>query len=113
MDKYNTEHESDYQILLLQRNSKLNAFGGYYAFPGGIIQMPDDSFENWSDNNTEFMKATGNNYLDFNKRISAIRETFEEVNMLCADNVEKQSGSQFRDHVYIDEYKSNFSQFCA
>jgi len=38
----------------------------------------------------EFIEKSGKHYYDFNKRISAIRESFEEVNFLLSDkNLEK------------------------
>jgi 8-oxo-dGTP pyrophosphatase MutT (NUDIX family) len=36
------------------------------------------------------MHSHAAHYLDFNKRITAIRETFEEVNILLADNIPNQ-----------------------
>jgi 8-oxo-dGTP pyrophosphatase MutT (NUDIX family) len=49
--KESPDENSDYEILLLKRNEKLTAFGGFYAFPGGVVDMPGDSFEHWSTHN--------------------------------------------------------------
>jgi 8-oxo-dGTP pyrophosphatase MutT (NUDIX family) len=78
---------SDYEILMLKRNPNLNAFAGFYAFPGGNQDNPGDTFENWKTNYPEFV--AGNENLgfrtDFSKRIAAVRESFEEINYLLAD----------------------------
>jgi 8-oxo-dGTP pyrophosphatase MutT (NUDIX family) len=80
--------ESDYEILFLERNEKL-LFGGWYAFPGGNLEK-NDRYERWEKNMPEFIEKSGKHYYDFNKRISAIRESFEEVNFLLSDkNLEK------------------------
>ena len=41
-----------------------------------------------------------------------MRETFEEVNYLLADNVQNEEGSHLRDEIYNKQYKSDFRAFC-
>jgi len=101
---------ADYEILLLKRNPNLNAFAGFYAFPGGNQDNPGDTFENWKANYPEF---SGHEHLgfssDFSKRIAAIRESFEEINFLLADG--DTSGADLRDQ-YTSKHKSDFLSFC-
>ena len=72
-------------MLFLKRNENIS-WGGVYAFPGGIIEK-QDYFERWLEEWPEFTMKEGIKYTDFNKRIAAIRETFEEVNYLLVDGV--------------------------
>jgi 8-oxo-dGTP pyrophosphatase MutT (NUDIX family) len=75
--------EDTYQILMLRRNKNLRSFPGFYAFPGGVLEK-QDSYENWLSILPDFVAK--NDLTDFNKRISAIRESFEEVNFLMTSN---------------------------
>ena len=65
----------DFEILLLRRNQKIS-YGGYFAFPGGMIEKQD---YRWEDE--ENVKT-----FDFVKRIAALRELFEECGILLANN---------------------------
>jgi 8-oxo-dGTP pyrophosphatase MutT (NUDIX family) len=94
--------DDTYEILLLRRNAKLNSFGGYYAFPGGIVE-DQDTYEHWKDIAPDFVAK--NDYFDFNKRVAAVRESFEEVNFLMASNSQ--------DNLRPEYLKSpDFATFC-
>ena len=103
------EAEQDYEILFLERNENL-LFGGWYAFPGGNLEV-GDRYERWETAMPEFIQTKGVHYTDFNQRISAIRESFEEVNFLLADKNEVR-GEELREKIYLQEYKSDFCAFC-
>ena len=94
--------DDTYEILLLRRNPNLSSFGGYYAFPGGIIE-DQDTYEHWLDIAPDFVKK--NDYFDFNKRVSAVRESFEEVNFLMTSN----SKDNLRDEYLKAD---NFATYC-
>ena len=79
-----------YEILLLKRSPKIS-FGGYFAFPGGVIE-PQDHPEHWMEQNPEAMhhmnslrREDRTAYFDLEKRICALRETFEETNLLLQE----------------------------
>lgn len=94
--------DDTYEILLLRRNENLRAFPGYYCFPGGVIE-DQDSYEHWQEIAPDF--TAKNDYVDFNKRVSVIRESFEEVNFLMTSN----SKDNLRDEYLKD---GNFAKFC-
>ena len=48
---------ADFEILMLKRNPNLNAFAGFYAFPGGNLDTPEDTHQNWSDNYPSFTNS--------------------------------------------------------
>lgn len=53
-------------------------------------------------------------FYDFNPRICAIRETFEEINTLIARPIDgsfNENYSGLRDE-YLKKYNSNFLEFC-
>ena len=53
-------------------------------------------------------------FFDFNARVCAVRETFEEINILIArpiDGVYTENYSGLRDE-YLTKYNSNFLHFC-
>ena len=97
----------DYEILFLERNEN-TMFGGWYAFPGGNLEV-GDRYERWEAAMPDF----GKDFFDFNLRIAAIRESFEEVNFLLADGNEcRGEGEELREKVYLQKYKSDFCTFC-
>ena len=55
-------------------------------------------------------------YYDFNVRVCAIRETFEEINLLIVKPLNQKSTNFIKDEKlrekYISQYKSNFLEFC-
>ena len=58
------------------------------------------------------MDKKGRHFTDFSLRISAIRESFEEVNYLLADSDHKKnlhSSESFRDKQYVGKNKSDFA----
>ena len=89
-------------MLFLRRNENIS-WGGVYAFPGGIIEK-QDYYERWSKEWPEFVHREGRKYTDFNKRIAAIRETFEEINYLLVDGTWRDGLRE----IYLKEYKSDF-----
>jgi len=72
----------DYEVLMLKRNPKIS-FGGYYVFPGGMIEK-QDYINPWRENLGEWFKKVGVNYPDFSKRVCALRELYEETNLLLS-----------------------------
>jgi hypothetical protein len=63
----------------------------------------------------EFMDKKGRHFTDFSRRISAIRESFEEVNFLLADSDHKKNlkdTESFRENQYVGKNNSDFAQFC-
>jgi len=118
----------DYEVLLMKRNKKLS-FGGYFAFSGGLIENQDLA-SHWSVNHPDtFLQATMGGakfresallkgHADFTKKITAIRETFEESGILFAHH--QDSGERIIDKErllalredYLNTYKSDFAQFC-
>jgi 8-oxo-dGTP pyrophosphatase MutT (NUDIX family) len=99
-----SEVVSDYEVLFCKRHDK-TAFGGFYAFPGGRID-DSDSFEHWMDNYPSFT-SQHDQYFDFNKRISVIRETFEEVNVCLTDKNQESDLDR-----YLNHYRSDFTKYC-
>ena len=90
-----------YQVLLLHRTEGSFA-GGFYAFAGGKVENQDHALDE-------------TNYL----KIAAIRELFEETNLLLATGVNTAlqklndaSVTALRDEYELD-YKDNFSGFCT
>ena len=75
---------NDYEILFLKRTEGTYA-GGCFAFPGGKVEG-QDLLHVWKGQNADLFKApyTFGIYHDFNKRVAAIRELFEECNLLLA-----------------------------
>ena len=108
----------DYELLFLKRAESTYA-GGTFAFPGGKVER-QDYLETW--------KATTPNYFtapfrfgifhDFNKRQAAIRETFEECNLLLVkpenENRDLESKEWFGKSRadFETNYKDDFSGFC-
>jgi 8-oxo-dGTP pyrophosphatase MutT (NUDIX family) len=66
----------------MKRNPNI-IFGGFYAFSGGKVEE-QDLYDNWMENYPEMFAMFNRKYYDFNARICAIRETFEEINILIA-----------------------------
>ena len=112
-------HQSflDYQILFLKRAENTYA-GGFYAFPGGKVEAQDYR-ENWLEKMPEFFEDPHrfDLYHDFNKRIAAIRELFEECNLLFAD-YGRISGTSVNQEKFpalkslVSEFNDNFAGFC-
>lgn len=65
---------------MFKRNPK-TSFGGYYAFPGGVVEK-QDQIEKWKQEMPEFYNRVGSRFQDFPKRMCALRELFEETNLL-------------------------------
>jgi len=97
--------QNQIEVLLLKRNPKIS-FGKFYTFPGGVLEK-QDSFEKWKKRYPEFYEEMGSPYHDFQKRICAIRETFEETNIL----IDKAHTHCNNEHL-INEAKGSFSRFC-
>ena len=60
-------------------------FGGDWAFPGGKLE-PQDSLERCVKVGL-VTEREANKFHDFDKRAAAIRETFEETNLLMHDSL--------------------------
>ena len=71
----------NYELLILRRNPKIS-FGNYYAFPGGMIE-PQDRHDHWSKKYPSYLSKVKS--YDFTKRITAIRELYEECGILLAN----------------------------
>ena len=82
----------------------MNNFGGWYTFPGGHVDIPGDTIENWS-------KTIPHNLTTCLTSISAyqlyVDESFEEVNFLLA-SPDKQVQTLDMRNKYINEFGSNF-----
>jgi len=77
--------------------------GGWWAWPGGKLET-NDRYEEWCED-----LPAAKNFTDFNLRMSAIRETFEEVNLLLTDKAHK-PGMQ---KLYLEKYGGDFRAFCT
>ena len=65
----------EYELLLMRRANNTYT-GGAFAFPGGKVES-QDLLESWQ----HYFAADAQEapkFHDFNKRVAAIRETFEE-----------------------------------
>ncbi len=70
-------HRSDpKKIYLVERNPKLKFFGGYFAYPGGTLDLPDKEVRI---EHSEAVPAESLPYI-----AAAVRETFEETGVLLA-----------------------------
>eukprot|EP00347_Sterkiella_histriomuscorum_P003397 403364454 len=88
-------------------------WGGFYAFSGGKVEE-QDLFDNWEQQYPEMFKVMQRGFYDFNARICAIRETFEEINMLIVKTLDGETPELYQGlrEEYIKKYKSNFLEFC-
>jgi len=63
------------------------SFPGYYAFPGGNIER-QDYVHKWQTNmphyHDEYLRGGIDRIPDFTKKMAALRELFEECNVLVA-----------------------------
>ena len=71
---------STYKLLILKRKKEM-LFGDCWSFPGGHVES-QDSRERWKDRFPAFYKEHGGHRKDFSERVCAIRECFEECNLL-------------------------------
>ncbi len=89
-------------------------FGGFYAFSGGKVE-DQDLYETWQDSYPEIFTTLKRKFYDFDARVCAIRETFEEINTLIAKplnaNDVNEPLSNLREE-YLKVYKSDFIAFC-
>jgi len=65
---------------MLKRNKGLS-FGGYFAFPGGMIES-QDYLHKWESKMPQYYKNECSRIPDFSKRMTVVRELFEETNLL-------------------------------
>eukprot|EP00347_Sterkiella_histriomuscorum_P021957 403332184 len=106
-NQINISSNYNYQILLLKRNSKIS-FGNFFAFPGGMLEKQDLD-EKWQKINPGFYKQVSPYFQDFQKRVCALRELFEETNLLFSSNEHDQNATL---NHYLKKYKSEFHEFC-
>lgn len=71
----------------MKRSPKI-VFGGYFAFSGGKVEK-QDLYEEWCKEYPEMFEGHNRKYYDFNARLCAIRETFEEINILIVRSTYK------------------------
>jgi len=64
----------------------------------------------WREHKPEWFKIVGNNYPDFSKRVCAIRELYEETNLLLARRTDIGADICSMQN-YLNKYKSDFVQF--
>ena len=95
-----TASKLDYELLFLKRADSTYA-GGSYAFPGGRVEKQDFK-ETWSERLTDQANIF-DRYHDFNKRMAAIRETFEETNLLLATSQHPKSPNWYKSNLYVFE----------
>jgi 8-oxo-dGTP pyrophosphatase MutT (NUDIX family) len=84
------EYEGEFQVYLLRRCVKSGFMGGFYVFPGGIIDPEDRDAEFWRDHvdMPEFSDISCEAFdpgevLAFG--VAGIRETFEEAGVLLVN----------------------------
>ena len=96
---------------MLKRNQKIS-FGNFYAFPGGMIEK-QDYIEPWREAQPEWYKEVGSKNPDFTKRVCAMRELFEETNLLYTTKNGQRSGSSEVPTLesYNTKYKTDFVSF--
>ena len=93
---------------MLKRNPKIS-FGNYYVFPGGMIEK-QDYIQPWRENLGEWFKNVGVHYPDFSKRVCALRELYEETNLMFSRRT--RIGAELCSlENYSHKYKNNFVQF--
>ena len=66
---------------MLKRNSNIS-FANYFAFPGGMIENQDYTSK-WQFKLPSYFNTVAH-LPDFSKRMAALRELFEECNILIA-----------------------------
>lgn len=64
--------------------------------------------EKWKKYQSTFFEREGHKYQDFAKRVCAIRELFEETNLLFTN----ESNNDIHMDVYNKHYEANFINFC-
>ena len=99
--------ECDYEVLLLKRNPNI-AFGNLWACPGGNLD-PEDERSYWSDV-PELVPLLSLH--DFPRRMAAIRELYEECNVLLCRQASSGSDAFVSSSDVRTEYKGNFVTFC-
>ena len=85
------KHQGEFQVYLLRRNKKSRFMGGYYVFPGGIVDDEDLDCRVWEARSDlgpeETLKRFGGNFSEIKPLgfcVAAIRETMEEAGILLA-----------------------------
>ena len=85
------EHQGELQVYLLRRSKKSEFMGGYYVFPGGMIEDEDLDYRVWEAHSDigpeEILKKFGGNFSAIKPLafcVAAIRETMEEAGILLA-----------------------------
>ena len=107
-------HEQDtttpfnFKILFLKRNPALRSAAGFWAFPGGKVET-QDFFEEYEEVMPTFVREQGKFYHDFDKRITCIRECFEETGILIST---KPPSMDLRQELKT-VYKDNFLKMCS
>jgi 8-oxo-dGTP pyrophosphatase MutT (NUDIX family) len=91
---------------MLKRNPKIS-FGNFYVFPGGMIEK-QDHVETWKNCMSSYYSQVGSRYMDFAKRICALRELFEETNLLFARRGEMKTNETPSLDNYNMKYKQDF-----
>ena len=69
-----TRDPNSTEVYLVKRNPELKFFGGYFAFPGGTLDVEDAVLEI---KNASIFKKDTIQYL-----VAAVREVFEETGIL-------------------------------
>lgn len=129
------QHQYDYNVMLLKRNSKSKFFDKAFVFPGGATTSPDFSplwLEHFAQNGFSHNKLSlefvhdkrpplyenmPNECLpEIGYRITAIRETFEETGVLICKALDKENQGlqldirEWQKRVYNDP--SEFLRMC-
>ncbi|MFQ5825041.1 MAG: MBL fold metallo-hydrolase [bacterium] len=86
------------EVYLVKRNPELKFFGGYYAFPGGTLEVDDAELE---------IKNAARIHKDTSKYlVAAVREVFEETGILltCSERrISKEILQDYRSRLLADE----------
>lgn len=109
-----------YQVLLLHRTEGTYV-GGNYAFAGGKVEKQDlkERWEPYRDAGVVSSQSLG--LADFTLRVTALRELFEECNLLLATNMAgsvnysetlKESKTALLDDL-TRNFEGDFAGFCA
>lgn len=97
----------DYKILMVKRSSKNRFMPNTHVFPGGVVET--------ADNDPKWAQICGwkGDATDLAYRIAAIREVFEEVNVLISSKVTNLPVSELREwRLKVQKDASKFYDMC-
>jgi 8-oxo-dGTP pyrophosphatase MutT (NUDIX family) len=109
------EYEEAFQVYLLKRSRKSGFMGGFYVFPGGVVDAEDRGVNVWKDNidleldQIETKLGNGIAFEDiFGFSVAGIRETLEEAGVFLAE--EKGKSKEDFEHIRRVRLKSDLTK---